>query len=158
MKKIALIALVLILGVVGFVVLSSSSDSDDTSQSTDVSSQETPVIPTDKNPAEDAKPDQVKPTAPKTVTVTYSSSGFSPAEITINSGDTIDFINETNIPLWTASNPHPAHTILPEFDTGKTLGGFPKAGEGSSFTFDKVGQWGYHNHTAPEHTGVITVQ
>src|SRR3989344_1358485 len=45
--------------------------------------------------------------AAKSVGVTYSNSGFSPAEITINKGDTVRFVNSVDLNMWVASAMHP---------------------------------------------------
>lgn len=52
--------------------------------------------------------------------------------------------------LWVASDPHPIHTDLPGFDPRKVQESF-------SFTFDRVGEWGFHNHLRPSDTGTIIV-
>lgn len=52
--------------------------------------------------------------------------------------------------MWTASNPHPAHTGYPEgggcraSDFDECHGDAP--GAQWSFTFNVAGTWGYHNH------------
>lgn len=101
----------------------------------------------------------------ETVTVTYSDNGFSPQEITITKGSTVNFVNKASIPLWVASNPHPTHTDYPEFDTMQKRDSYPDIGENFSFTFNKVGTWKYHSHTASGdgtnttvHPGTITVK
>ena len=55
--------------------------------------------------------------------------------------------------MWTASNPHPAHTILPTFDQFK--GSEP--GSVYQYTFDQVGTWRYHDHINPAFGGVVIV-
>lgn len=101
----------------------------------------------------------------ETVTVIYNDSGFSPQEVTIAKGSTVNFVNKSSIPIWVASDPHPEHTDYPEFDTPRVLGRMPQMGEDFSFTFEKVGTWKYHSHTASGdgtdvgvHPGVIIVR
>lgn len=101
----------------------------------------------------------------QTVTVTYDANGYSPREITISKGSTVNFVNKSEIPLWVASDPHPTHTDYPEFDTVYGSDKYPSMGENFSFTFDKVGVWKYHSHTASGdgtdtgvHPGVIIVK
>ena len=90
--------------------------------------------------------------------VTYTQAGFEPNEITINNGDTVTFVNNSDTPLWVASDPHPEHTDYPEFDVARSKGGqMPKVGENFSFTFNKMGTWTYHNHTASSDTGNVGV-
>ena len=101
----------------------------------------------------------------ETVTVTYTDEGFSPQRIEVAKGSTVNFVNKSSMPIWVASDPHPEHTDYPEFDTPRVLGRMPQMGEDFSFTFEKVGTWKYHSHTASGdgtevgvHPGVIIVK
>lgn len=89
-----------------------------------------------------------------THTVTYTNSGFSPTSLTIKQGDTVKFVNQSDRDFSPASNDHPSHTIYAGFDAREDLG----PGESYSFTFDRVGNWGYHNHELEGHTGTIVVE
>lgn len=115
-----------------------------------------------RKPQQESRPvqDSTSETKPLsgTATVTYSDKGFSPAEITITKGTTITFDNQTEIPMWVASDPHPDHTDYPEFDVIRVNGQYPEPKNGFSFTFDLPGTWTYHNHTMPGHTAKITVK
>ncbi len=90
---------------------------------------------------------------PKTYTIDYSSSCYSPANQTIKQGDTIKFTNSSNKNMWPASDNHPSHTIYPEFDPDTSI----TPGSSWSFTFTKTGSWDYHDHNKPGCTGTITV-
>lgn len=79
--------------------------------------------------------------------------GYTPRDITITQGDTIEFSTNLDEPFWPASNVHPTHRIFSEFDPKEPV----PASETWSFTFNRVGEWGYHDHLAPIHTGTITV-
>ncbi len=92
---------------------------------------------------------------PKNVTVTYTSSGFSPKTVTIKQGDSVTFVNESNGGMSVASNPHPSHTIYPEFDQYKSS---ERNSSRYTMTFGKVGSWGYHNHYNPSLGGTVIVQ
>src|SRR3569623_38101 len=107
------------------------------------------------------------PAAPKTVTVSYSAStGFSPKTVTINAGDTVMF-SATDGQMWIGSDEHPSHT---EYDgtsrsthcaagyTGPAPFDECKTGSAYSFTFTKAGTFDYHNHMAPQNTGVVMVK
>ncbi len=87
-------------------------------------------------------------------TVNYTDQGFNPSSLTVKSGTTVTFINQSSNPMWVASDPHPTHTKLPKFDGLKNI---PKGGS-YQFTFTKTGTWGYHNHLAPADLGRIIVQ
>jgi len=136
----------------GFYIYNSSDDEmDDEIETTQQDSQATETVEPAPTQTEAAP-------APATINVVYDQNGYSPSNITIRQGDTVNFINNSSVPLWPASDPHPDHTVLPEFDRGKVEQALPKAGEGYEFTFNTVGVWPYHNHTAPDHSGVITVE
>jgi len=97
---------------------------------------------------------------PVATVVTFTEeAGFQPDEVTIELGQAVRFLvsESAEIPVWVASNPHPEHTDYPEFDAARILDELPSPGEGYEFTFDQVGSWQYHNHTAPDFTGVINV-
>jgi plastocyanin len=89
-----------------------------------------------------------------TVTVKYTETGFDPKAVTIKKGETVEWVNESDNPMWVASSPHPQHTDYPGFDE---LKGDAK-GETYSFSFDKTGMWKYHNHLGPKDFGSVTVQ
>ena len=90
----------------------------------------------------------------KGATVTITDAGFSPSTITVKPGTTVTFVNDGQGPHWPASNPHPTHTDLPGFDAKHALA----TGETYSFVFQKIGQWGYHDHLNPSTMGVVIVQ
>ncbi|HLC71049.1 MAG TPA: plastocyanin/azurin family copper-binding protein [Candidatus Nanoarchaeia archaeon] len=100
--------------------------------------------------------------------VEITSSGFSPKTVIINAGETITFINKDDVKHWPASNVHPTHTTYPGssiqkcgsadessiFDACAGL----ETGEEFSFTFDRKGNWPYHDHLSPSTNGVVTVK
>ena len=81
-------------------------------------------------------------------------SGFSPSTLTIRQGDTVKFVNDSSKDYWPASNPHPIHTGYPGFDALTVV----RPGGSWSFTFDRVGRFGYHSHLSPQTKGVIVVK
>ena len=104
----------------------------------------------------------------ETVTVTYTSSGYSPSSVTISDGDTINFINNSSGAMWTASAIHPTHAVYPSSGIAKCSTAEEEeifdscagvtAGGNWSFTFNEKGTWGYHNHLRTNHTGTIIVE
>ncbi len=86
--------------------------------------------------------------------VRYTDSGFEPKELSVPLGTMVQFVNESDIEMWVASNEHPAHTDLPTFDQF----GFNKPGEQYMYTFDQTGVWSYHDHLNPTAEGVIIVE
>ncbi len=89
-----------------------------------------------------------------TISVEYNAQGFNPKSVTIKAGDTVTWTNKDEDQLWVGSNPHPTHTDYPGFDALKGIA----TGGTYSFTFTRMGTWGYHNHLKPEETGKIIVQ
>ena len=104
----------------------------------------------------------------ETATVTYTNSGYSPANVTISLGERVTFINESSRSMWPASAIHPTHTAYPGsgikkcgtseansiFDACSSV----SQGNSYSFAFTEAGKWIYHNHLNPRDIGSITVQ
>lgn len=93
-------------------------------------------------------------TSKGTTTVEFTENGFVPQSLTVKVGTTVTFINNSANPFWVASDPHPTHTDLPGFDALKKISGR----ESYSFTFTKIGSWGYHNHLNPSAKGTVVVE
>ena len=104
----------------------------------------------------------------QTKTVTYTGSEFSPSSITISKGDAVTWVNQSPGSMWIASAAHPTHagydgTSFQEhcgsmggdaFD--QCEGGTP--GTSWTFTFDKVGEWKYHDHLKLGAFGTVIVE
>ena len=103
----------------------------------------TPLKPNPGTPSEDP--------LPNSWVVEFTDDGFVPKRLEIEVGQQVQFVNSSESSLWPASNIHPTHQVMPEFDAGSPVGA-----EGVwAFTFDKPGFWRYHNHMVPEHSGLI---
>ncbi len=87
-------------------------------------------------------------------TVRYTDSGFQPKKLTVPVGTMVEFVNQSNLEMWVASNVHPEHEILPTFDQFKGVA----KGQSYMYTFDKKGTWPYHDHISPTIQGVIIVE
>ena len=122
----------------------------------------TPPAPT---PASTPTPTPTPSTVvPMSATVTYNGS-FSPQEVTIKKGGTLTWINNSDGQMWIASAQHPSHTGYS--GTARTAHCPDKAntafdqcaGETGnySFTFQKTGSWGYHDHLMPSAFGRVEV-
>jgi plastocyanin len=85
--------------------------------------------------------------------ISITSAGFSPSTVTVKAGTVVTWTNSSGRDVRIASDPHPTHTALPELDSS-TLA----TGGTYSFTFTRVGTWGYHDHLGPTLEGVIIVQ
>lgn len=86
--------------------------------------------------------------------VVYSGGqGFVPDRLEIGVGETVVFVNASGADFWPASNIHPTHEILPEFDSLEPV----PSGQVWEFVFDEAGQWQYHDHLNPSEGGVVIV-
>jgi plastocyanin len=89
---------------------------------------------------------------PKSHKIEINSRGFSPAEITIQAGDTVTW-KSVGGNYWPASNSHPNHQEYPE--SGGCIGSQLDAckpipdGQSYSYRFSKSGIWGIHDHLSP---------
>ncbi|MDO8655737.1 MAG: hypothetical protein Q7K45_00735 [Nanoarchaeota archaeon] len=115
---------------------------------------------------EEAPAEETETVSGKVIEITAS--GFSPKTVIINAGETITFINKDDAKHWPATNVHPTHTTYPGssiqkcgsadessiFDACAGL----ETGEEFSFTFDRKGNWPYHDHLSPSTNGVVTVK
>ncbi|MEK7501116.1 MAG: cupredoxin domain-containing protein [Patescibacteria group bacterium] len=86
--------------------------------------------------------------------VTYTDSGYSPAEVRVKAGTKVIFENQSADLMWPASAVHPTHLELPGFDA---LSGVA-TGQSYAFTFSQAGTWRYHNHLRPTHSGTVIVE
>ena len=86
--------------------------------------------------------------------VSYTESGFDPTSLEIHLGDTVRWVNQGDKLMWVASDIHPTHKLFPEFDHKRAVG----SGSFYEFTFEKLGDWTYHNHVSANHLGTITVE
>ncbi len=80
--------------------------------------------------------------------------GFNPANLVIDVGTTIVFENIGSNQHWPASNIHPTHDIYPEFDPKMPV----EPQKSWEFTFDKAGEWRFHDHLYPVMIGSIRVE
>ena len=93
--------------------------------------------------------------------VSYTDRGFEPATVTIHTGESVRFTNNSHIPLWIASISTAQHPLYPgqspcggsTFDSCVTLQ--PK--EFWEFTFTHAGTWGYQNNVDNTQAGMIHV-
>ena len=85
--------------------------------------------------------------------ITYTDSGFSPAQVSVKVGDTVTFKNDSKANIQVNSAPHPAHTQFPELNIGSIA-----TGESKTVTFTTAGTKKYHNHLNPSQSGSIVVE
>lgn len=144
MKGIITIIIIIIILAVGFLLLRDGTQPDSPNGDSDGQAQIT----------DNEVGDTVLDTTAEIIVVTYSDSGFSPKEIEVSQGQTVRFVNESSGNMWVASDVHPTHEIMSEFDDKKSIG----EGENYEFTFTKAGKWNYHNHVKPSAVGTVTVE
>lgn len=94
--------------------------------------------------------------------VYYTDAGFVPEEVEVKKGDEVRWVDESSNPMWVAVDRHPVHseyddTRLDEHCPGDSFDQC-EAGDVYSFTFEKEGEWSYHNHNNARHTGMVTVE
>ena len=103
------------------------------------------------SPTLGAAPTTVDPDAAEIVYT--DGAGFVPKRLDIEPGTQVRFVNASDKKFWPASNIHPTHAILPELDPAGPI----PPGETWAFTFKTRGFWRYHNHLAPEASGLVVV-
>lgn len=120
-----------------------------------VGNEETSTTPEASSPSEStpAATSPVEVKTPQNYRINMTEGGFSPTEVSIHVGDTVNFVNTDSESHWPASAFHPTHQNLPGFDS---LQGVP-AGSTYAYTFTKVGTWGFHDHLHAEIRGQIIV-
>ena len=99
--------------------------------------------------------------------ITYSLTGFSPANITVKKGEAVMWTNISAGGMWVAVDEHPAHmgydgTSRTAHCATEAPASFDQcvasaAGAQWSFTFNKTGTWKYHNHALESFGGTVTV-
>jgi plastocyanin len=77
---------------------------------------------------------------PQTVEIKVTSSGFEPATLNLKKGDSVTFTNADSKNHWPAGGAHPIHDA--DFDHKRAL----KPGEAYGFTFEKAGEYRFHDH------------
>lgn len=112
-------------------------------------------------------PEMIVETEPKNM-VTYTDDGYLPATLRVKLGEKVTWVNESSFGMWTASASHPSHmmyagTTLEEhcpdtlgtaFDVCTSI----QPGGSWNFTFNKAGEWKYHNHVHGGHFGTVIVE
>jgi hypothetical protein len=89
----------------------------------------------------------------KTHSIVLTKDGFIPEKLTIHIGDTVVFSTTADKQFWPASNLHPTHDIYPAFDPQIPI----EPDKTWAFTFNKEGNWKFHDHMSPIFRGEIIV-
>ena len=141
-----LIAIIIVAAIaVGVILFTNKSD-------TKSSSDKTPSTST--NNSGSASTDTTQSDKKIAATITYDGTTFSPEKTTVKAGETVKVINtSSNASLGFDSDPHPVHTDNPDLNAGE-IG----PGQSATFSTDKTGTWGFHNHDDPTQHGELVVQ
>ena len=97
-------------------------------------------------------------------TVTYQDGSFSPQTVTIQQGQSVRFVNEGDGQMWVGSDQHPTHTQYDGTSVNEHCEGGVSSfdqcttGQTFTFTFEKSGEWGYHNHVNASAGGTVIVE
>jgi plastocyanin len=87
------------------------------------------------------------------VVIIQKADAFYPSEVTIKKGTRVVWINESGNFIWPASDLHPTHEAYPGFDPEEPI----DMAKAWGFTFEKVGNWNFHDHLKPNRRGVVHV-
>ncbi|MCR4335830.1 MAG: hypothetical protein NUV57_04815 [archaeon] len=100
--------------------------------------------------------------------IIYTDAGFAPNPLTIKTGDSVTWINNSSMDMWPATAMHPTHTAYPgsgiqKCGTDEEPGIFDACrgiapGESYTFTFNETGEWAYHDHLTPSNFGKIIAE
>jgi len=119
-----------------------------------------------QGPNDAANPDQG--TGSTEYVIEYTSEGYVPNEVSIKKGDTVKWVNKSEVEMWPASAKHPTHEVYPgsgitKCGTSEEAGifdackGIPVDGS-YSFTFNETGAWFFHDHLDSKKFGQVKVE
>lgn len=149
---IAILIIVILAALGWFFYVSNQTKTEEPAATTQAETQEA-------TPSSEAKPQEESEETSQTSsnTITYNDSGFSPASLTVKSGETITWVNNSGSTVQVGSDDHPTHTINRELTNDQFIIELAP-GESSSVQLSKKGEWGYHDHLKPGMTGTIIVE
>ena len=79
-------------------------------------------------------------------TITISNAGVNPAQVRIEVGQQVQFVNSASRNVQVSSDPHPTHVMCPPINE---VGMLPP-GQSRAVTFTQRGTCTYHDHATPE--------
>lgn len=85
-------------------------------------------------------------------TIVFTDQGFEKDSYTVKKGQRVEVKNQSNTQLQFSSDSHPTHTD----DTELNLSVLQPGGS-ASFTPNKVGEQGFHDHIQSQYTGLLKV-
>jgi plastocyanin len=144
-KKILTVVLVLVVIAAGLILFFTQNGSDSESKATPVPK----ATPKQAATAKATAASQAKAES----TIRFTSSGFSPATLTVAVGTTVTIQNDSDRTVDFSSDPHPTHTLYPFLNAGDIA-----PGESATVTIPRAGSFGYHDHLDPSMKGTIVAQ
>ncbi len=118
-------------------------------------------------PGNESVPEMIVNETPTAVTVVYNGTEYTPKDVAVKKGGTVTWKNESTGNMWVASAQHPTHTVYDEtsrtthcaagYTGAKPFDQCKGATTDYSFTFDKTGKHGYHDHINASAFGSVTV-
>lgn len=90
---------------------------------------------------------------PKEATITLTKDGFSPREVTIQTGGAVRWHNASGDKQTVNSDDYPSNQKHKELNFGVFTNG-----SSVTYTFTKTGTYGYHNQFKPEQKGKVIVK
>lgn len=131
-------------------------------RSTTLSPTQNIAIENSQNPA---APSPETAGASMSASVAYGPDGFSPSTVTVAKGGVVTFKNGGTGKMWVAADMHPTHegydgTTKDQHCPDAAGVAFDQCSVGPaySFTFEKTGEWQYHNHVNAGDVGTVIVK
>lgn len=146
---VALAVVVLIVIVGGFFYLQNNENSSSPSPSP---TQEATQNPT-PSPSPEASVSATPDNSAEEASVSATQAGFVPQSLTVKSGTTVTWTNNSGVSSNVSSANHPTHALWPFLNLG-TFG----QGQSISVVFDALGTYTYHNHLVPSQKGTVIVE
>lgn len=87
------------------------------------------------------------------IRLSFSDSGFSTPNLTVNAGDTVIFVNESTADFQPVADDASGNGPYPDFDPGAAIA----PGETWNFVFSQPGTWSFHDALNPANSSTITV-
>lgn len=84
--------------------------------------------------------------------IVFTNDGFNPRELSVAVGTVVTVRNESDTNVQFSSDDHPTHLE----NTGMNLSVLAP-GQSATFTADRAGEWGFHDHLDDSKTGRLTV-
>ncbi len=86
------------------------------------------------------------------IMILFTNDGFDKQNYSVAKGKTVTVENDSTLVLQFSSDEHPTHTNNPELNMEAI-----QPGQQRTFTPERTGEWGIHDHEHPEFTTKLTV-